>query len=435
MTVIRRIAAAFFLQWSFLLLLGADVVQNHAIENPDPSIQSEKQQIKTPPVLFLKGSPYELGYQHGKQLKEAIGWNLKRLVDDQILANPEHPQIKSFLESLPRVIEHVSEDYKQELKGLAEGSQLPYDKLLILNLFPEMFHCTGITVAGKATLEEELYHVRVLDYAMGQGLQDTAVLMVFQPQEKHSFLTVSYAGFIGCVTGMNVQHIAIGEIGGKGYGRFDGIPMAFLLRTILEQANNLEDVKQLLTTSPRTCEYYYVFSDGKNRQSIGVYATDRQLQWIEPGLSYALFDQEAQTTSLFGREEKTVFDAAQIEVSPYQTVFYKDRQKQQLWGLVHQQPADCLLIIGFAHPKRYPILIERLLGNYGKIDVEYLQQMIKYPVSRPGNLHNAIFAPASLDVWVAHMGLHGEPACEQPYMHFNLTELLKKEIYQKNLPL
>jgi len=27
-----------------------------------------------------------------------------------------------------------------EMKGLAEGSQIPYDKILLLNLFPEMFH-------------------------------------------------------------------------------------------------------------------------------------------------------------------------------------------------------------------------------------------------------------------------------------------------------
>lgn len=370
------------------------------------------------PILHLSGKPYELGLQHGQRLKEAIAYNVKRVVDDRILANQEHPQIKSFLAQLPEVLTYVPDAYMDELKGLSDGAGIPLDKILILNLFPEMFHCIGLTVTGEAAKEGKLYHVRVLDYSAGVGLQDTAVLLVVQPEGKIPFLNMSYAGFIGTVTGMNAEKIALGEIGGKGYGQYLGMPMAFLLRTILEQASHLEDVEHLLRTTKRTCEYYYIFSDGKTNGSFGVYATGDALSFIAPGTRYALFERNRDITS-----SKILLSASQMTSSAYQTVLYHD-DKGEILGLIHDQPFRCLALTGFSHPERYPILLERIREHYGNIGVSELQEIIKAPVSRQNNLHNAIFAPGTLDVWISQAGPNNEPAADQPYEHFNLGELL-----------
>lgn len=372
-------------------------------------------------VLHLKGSPYELGYQHGRLLKKQIEGNVKQFVDDYLMANQEHPQIKPFIASLPSILTYVPMDYQQELKGLADGAGIPYEKILLLNLIPEMFHCTGLTVSGKATANRELYHVRVLDYAVGKNLQHTAVLMVVEPEGKIPFMNVSYAGFIGCITGMNLQKIALGELGGKGYGHWNGMPMAFLLRYILERAVHLEDVKSLLTSLPRTCEYYYVFSDGKNNESFGVYATEQQLGYMAPGMPHALFDSSLNASQ---GEEKEVVNHLKMDSSPYQTLLYKDERKEQLWGMIHYPLADCLALIGFCHPARYPVLMSRLKARYGQINAQDLQEIIKTPVARPSNLHNAIFAPRTLEVWIAHAGKKGELACDQPYHHFEMTNLM-----------
>ena len=50
------------------------------------------------------------------------------------------------------------------------------------------------------------------------------------------FVIVTYAGFVGSVTGMNAEKVSIGEMGGKGMGHWDGVPMAFLMRMVLEEA-------------------------------------------------------------------------------------------------------------------------------------------------------------------------------------------------------
>ena len=159
-------------------------------------------------VLRLKGTPYEMGYQHGKLLKETIQQNVGQFIDKPPAGGED--KTKEFLRNLPQIKNHIPLSLIEEMKGVAEGSDIPFEKILILNLFPEMFHCSGITVNGEATLNGSLYHVRVLDYSIGKSIQKSAVLIIAEPKDKLPFANVSYAGFIGSVTGMNAAHIAIG---------------------------------------------------------------------------------------------------------------------------------------------------------------------------------------------------------------------------------
>lgn len=382
----------------FLFPLFANAFSTQIIE-PGRMEYSQGQKI-----LYLKGSPYEIGYQHGCLVKKEIADNVQRFIEPMLALEERLPPVVShFFEALPKMVPHVPESLIEEMQGIADGSGQPFNKILLLNLFPEMFHCTGITVQGDATKHGELYHIRVLDYAAGNGLQRTALLAVVEPEEGIPFLNVTYAGFIGCVTGMNLAKMAIGEIGGKGYGYWNGMPMAFLLRTILQYASTLDNVRHLLETTARTCEYYYVFSDGKTRQSMGCYAVPDLLKFLFPGEAYYKIPSIGNT-----------FDPSHA-VPNYHAMNLRD--------IYYEQPKDILMI---TRGDQYSLLKNRLLAEYGNIGVEDLKQAVKQPIACRSNLHNAIFAPETLDVWISHAGANDEPACDEPYHHFNLKELLGK---------
>jgi hypothetical protein len=249
--------------------------------------------------------------------------------------------------------------------------------------------------------------------------------MVVQPEDGHSFVNVSYAGFIGSVTGMNDQGIAMGEIGGWGYGYWDGMPMPFLFRDILERASSVEDAKKILIETPRTCEYYYIISDGKTRESLGVYATQSQIHFIPPGSAYALLAPKGLPTNYEtqGDHDKFCMTSCALVRSSHQTLLLDSDKRVAV--LYHQQPPSTILMTGFLHPERYSLLVDRVLASYGAIDENALKEIIKCPVARPTNLHNAIFLPSKLMLWVSHAGPNGEPACDQPYAAFKLSELLQ----------
>jgi hypothetical protein len=44
-------------------------------------------------------------------------------------------------------------------------------------------------------------------------------------------------------------------------------------------------------------------------------------------------------------------------------------------------------------------------------------------VAMASNLHNAVFAPETLDMWFADAGKH-TPACDEPYTRCNLRSLV-----------
>jgi hypothetical protein len=84
-------------------------------------------------------------------------------------------------------------------------------------------------------------------------------------------------------------------------------------------------------------------------------------------------------------------------------------------------PEDTVLI---SADERAKLLSQRIQENYGRIDVPKLIEIIKYPVAMQSNLHDAIFAPETLEMWFADAGKYTR-ACDEPYAHVNLRELIE----------
>ncbi|HWL73575.1 MAG TPA: C45 family peptidase, partial [Burkholderiaceae bacterium] len=274
---------------------------------------------------------------------------------------------------------YVPEKYFTEMTALAKAAELPVSDIVAANFLPELFHCSGFAVANSATADGELYHGRVLDYAVDWGLQEHAVLVVAEPDGGIPFVNVTYAGFIGSVTGMNAEHVSIGEMGGRGLGHWQGMPMAFLVREVLETATDLERAVAVFRDNPRTCQYFYVIADGETNQSIGMEASWNKFELIQPGTSHPLLPEG-------------VSDAVLLSAGD-----------------------------------RYKELVQRTKEHHGKFDAASALRLMDCPVAMKSNLHNVLFAPKSTRFWVANASIDRKPAAEQKYHEFALSELLQRK--------
>src|SRR5690606_28119804 len=88
--------------------------------------------------------------------------------------------------------------------------------------------------------------------------------------------------------GMNTQQVSIGEMGGGGLGNWEGVPMAQLMREVLQTAETLDDAIAVFRNHPRTCQYFYVIADGKTGQSVGMEATWEKVDVIRAGETHPL---------------------------------------------------------------------------------------------------------------------------------------------------
>lgn len=330
-------------------------------------------------VIFLEGTPEEMGAQQGSLLKKPIRdlvekvlygvgvgssfekgrWFFGEIEDAQARLNP-------FID--PRVL--------REMDAIAQVAKLDREEMRLANFFPELFHCSGFAVYGNATVGGRLYHGRVLDYLRGVGLEQNAVVMVYKPDQGHAWVNIGYAGFIGSVTAMNEKKISIGEMGGRGEGNWDGKPMAQLVREVMEKASSLEEAIAIMKAGPRTCEYYYVIADGNTRRAVGIAATATTFETIDPGQSHP-------------RLPHAVKDAVLMSAGD-----------------------------------RYEALAKRVQEGFGKLDEAGARDLMKKPVCMGSNIHSALFAPETLDFWVANADSKNV-ASHSRYTHYNLAELLK----------
>lgn len=155
--------------------------------------------------------------------------------------------------------------------------------------------------------------------------------------------------------------------------------MAILMREVLERATTLEEGVSIFKNNPRTCEYYYVIADGNTNRAVGMEATWKEVNTVAPG-----------------------------ETHP---------------RLPHAVPDAVLLSAG----DRYEGLVRRVKKQHGRIDSKASLRLMDRPVAMSSNLHNVLFAPASTKFWVANASVQGEPAAEQPYFEYKLSDLLSRK--------
>jgi outer membrane lipoprotein-sorting protein len=330
-------------------------------------------------VLFLRGTPEEMGRQQGVLLKQEV----RDLVDHILYGVGVGSSFEKgtwFLGEIEaaqnRLNPFMDERYLQEMDALADASGLARQEVRLANFFPELFHCSGFALFGKATENGRMYHGRILDYLRGLGLEQNAVVTVVQPDQGNGWVNVGYAGFIGSVTAMNEKHLAIGEMGGRGEGQWDGKPMAELVREVMEKASTLDEAVEIMRKGPRTCEYYYVISDANTKRAVGIAATPQTFETIWPGQSHP--------------------------------------------KLAHPIPDTVLMSAG----DRYEELCRRVEAEYGKLNPERARDLMRRPVCMTSNIHCALFAPDTLDFWVANADRQN-PAAHARYTHYNLAELLQ----------
>lgn len=332
-------------------------------------------------VVLLSGSPEEIGQAHGKLLGPLIESTIDsyvHLVGAVETLRSGHFFPGEMTKALRILRPHIPLRQKRELRALASALPgIPEREIWLANLLPEYFHCSGFALFGKATQGGVLLHGRVLDYMTAIGLQDAACLFVVQPEDGYAFANVGYAGFVGSVTGMNRAGLSLGEMGGGGRGKWNGVPMASLMRKALETCGSLDEVQALFRKGPRTCEYYYVFADAKGPAAVGVAATPEKIEFIQAGKGHPLLGK--------GIPDVVVLSAG----------------------------------------GRLKALRARIKRGYGSFTPETALRLMDRPVAMQSNLHNALMVPGQGVLYVANAS-KTRPAAETSYVRFDLTALARK---------
>jgi isopenicillin-N N-acyltransferase like protein len=351
-------------------------------------------------VLHTQGSYYEIGFQHGYLLRKDIEDNIQYMYDQAV--DRFHIE-EIFDESYERLRPYIPQDYIDEMHGLAHGSKLPLRVIHGIHALPEISEwggkkriknvikkmmkgelgtsCSNLSAKNTATVDGKMYVVRILDWGLHRisRLHNYPLIHVCKPDNRIPFVNIGWIGFLGAISGMNAKGITLGEMG---YGDIEietlrGLTMPFLLREILARASSLHDVRRLIETSPPTCSYIFLMSDGKTKEA-ELYLRDPQR-----------FQAYTYNTNIADRNKI---------VPPIKDI---------VWGGHYLDRMET-----------------NLKDNHGKISVEMLQNDIIPQIAMPSNFQNVIYSPEDLKFWVNNAKSQKERAAEQPYTFFDLKKAL-----------
>ena len=215
----------------------------------------------TVPVLDLKGSPLEIGRQHGEQVRELVQDNVRFYMDLwQHMGGVGRKKILSDVEAFVPFIERYDGDLVEEMRGIAEGAHLEFGEIAALNARTELtFSCLPNTLkdspSGGCTSFGLLPEVTENGHLMlGQNwdwraeASQTHVILRIQQEGKPSIAMHAEAGTVGH-RGINSSGlgVCINYIRSESDDFHPGLPFLIKLRGILNSTRMSDALKMLMT--------------------------------------------------------------------------------------------------------------------------------------------------------------------------------------------
>ena len=169
------------------------------------------------PVIYVSGTPYEMGYQYGQQAKDEIAHNACVVTAFALAQYHTWAAVVASMQTATNVVAAKTPDVLQVWQGIADGSGVPYDQIRLLNVdCTPPAACSTISAWGDATKDHELIAGSSTDTLWLTFDRQFCVLVAY-PDNGNSFIASSVGA--GNWTGqrsMNDKGLVIMQSSGQG---------------------------------------------------------------------------------------------------------------------------------------------------------------------------------------------------------------------------
>lgn len=230
------------------------------------------------PLVVVRGTPYEMGKKQGELTKRDAVEFIHTALERVQASDPKRFSNTSLDAAWKAIEPHTDARFREELRGLADGTGLSMDDLRRAHAVPVIgnYSCSSIAAWGAATKNGHLYQTRNLDWDMNLTAQDHPLIVIYVPDKGIAHANISFAGCIGSNTGINMRGIVLSEMGDSSGREFpfdiNGTHFTTLFRTVLYDADSLDKAVALFKSADRIKKYHFVVGDGVSRKAVKMLA-------------------------------------------------------------------------------------------------------------------------------------------------------------------
>ncbi|HVM88378.1 MAG TPA: C45 family peptidase [Puia sp.] len=350
--------------------------------------------------LYVEGSPFERGVVNGKLTKELVQ-RQEDYFNEQI--NKMIPSkfylhfLKYFVGWFNRDLDkNVTEEYRKEIYGISQSASdkysyigTNYQRILNYHAAHDIGHalqsmalvgCTSFGTWGEKSENGEMIIGRNFDFYVGDKFAHDKIVAFFNPSQGFKFMTVTWGGFIGAVSGMNEKGLTVTINADKTkIPTGSATPVSLVAREILQYAQNISEALAIAKKRKMFVSESFLVGSAEDNKAVIIEKTPDTLDVYDPNKDFIVCANHFQSNGL--AHTKSNMEQMDESASPY--------RYERLMQLLSANGKNTV-------QKTVSILRDRKgLNNedIGMGNEKAINQLIAH--------HSIVFEPKKLLVWVS----------------------------------
>ncbi len=370
--------------------------------------------------LYVSGNPFEIGLKTGSLTQELFNFQEATFIDkinELVPSEGKQKLLKKFLAWYNRKMYlHIPEQYKTEIYGISQYASkdydyiaAPYPRVLYFHGAHDIGHalqdlalvgCSSFAAWGDQTADGKLLIGRNFDFYAGDDFAKNKIVAFVSPNEGHNFMSVTWGGFIGVLSGMNDQGLTVTINAGKSsIPLVAKTPISIVTREILQYAATIEEAIAIAKKRQVFVSESIFIGSAKDQRAAVIEVSPKKFGVYEVENSNRL-----------------------ICSNHFQSAAYtddKDNQKHILESHSQYRYERMEELLG-EHPKMTPELAVDLLRDREGLDEKAIGYGNEKALNQLMAHHGIVFQPEDLLVWVS-----SNPYQLGTFVAYDLKEIFK----------
>ena len=269
--------------------------------------------------LYVEGEPFERGVINGKLTEELVVRQEDHFAD-QITKMVPSKFKRNFLKYLigffnRNLDKNLTEEYKEEIYGVSESASpkyqylgTNYQRILNYHAAHDIGHavqnlalvgCTSFGTWGSMSADSTMIIGRNFDFYVGDKFAEEKIVAFFNPTKGHKFMTVTWGGFVGAVSGMNDQGISVTINAAKtALPNGSATPVSVVTREILQYAKNIREAIAIAKSRKMFVSESFLVASAADNKAIVIEKTPDEMDVYDPKKEFIVCANHFQSNGL-----------------------------------------------------------------------------------------------------------------------------------------
>jgi hypothetical protein len=273
--------------------------------------------------LYVEGDSFERGVVNGKLSKELLvsqedyfSAQISKMIPSTFYLHFLKYVIGWFNRDLDK---NITDEYKQEIYGISESASdgygyigTNYQRILNYHAAHDIGHalqnmalvgCTSFGTWNAASEDSTMIIGRNFDFYVGDDFAKNKIILFENPSQGYKFMSVTWGGFIGVVSGMNEKGLTVTINAAKSsIPSGSATPVSLVAREILQYAATIDEAIAIAHQRTMFVSESFLVGSAADNKAVIIEKTPDTLDVYDPKSDHILCANHFQSKALAGSE-------------------------------------------------------------------------------------------------------------------------------------